>query len=279
MGGNENQTGFHSFSTVSHQWRQLTDLPSKRFLHGSVVVNDSVFLVGGMDNRTIERYNCETKRLKEVNKMKHDRYFFGICPYNRDQFVVAGGYEQGAITNHCFLFHTATNKFKQIGNLTTERYGLCLVNCRGSVYAIGGCNEAEETLATIERWEPKADAWKVVKAMHVARTLHKAVAHNEFVYVIGGMRENEKMTSTIERFNTQLKTIETVKAKLTVARCNFAICNNNSTVYVIGGFGHSKDFDENAYTRSMEIFDMQSETLRDGKHVPVADQAFTACFV
>jgi len=281
MGGNENQTGFHSFSTVSNQWRQLTDLPSKRFLHGSVLINDQVYMVGGMENKTIEKYNCESKKLKEVNKMKKNRYFFGICPYKSDQFIVAGGYESSSITSTCFSYNTTTNRFKQIGDLADGvRYGLYLVNCRGTVYAIGGCNESEETLDTIEKYDAKTDTWKVAKReLITARTLHRAVAYNEIIYVIGGMKENEKIIGSIERFNTQLKTIEVIKPKLSVARCNFAICSNQSNVYIIGGFGHSKGDDEDAYTRSMEIFDVESESLRDGKHIPVADQAFTACFV
>jgi len=281
MGGNENQTGFHSFSTVSNQWRQLTDLPSKRFLHGSVLINDQVYMVGGMENKTIEKYNCESKKLKEVNKMKKNRYFFGICPYKSDQFILAGGYESSAITSTCFSYNITTNRFKQIDDLDGGvRYGLYLVNCRGTVYAIGGCNESEETLDIIEKYDAKTDTWKVAKTeLITARTLHRAVAYNEIIYVIGGMKENEKIIGSIERFNTQLKTIEVIKPKLSVARCNFAICSHQSNVYIIGGFGHSKGVDEDAYTRSMEIFDVESESLRDGKHIPVADQAFTACFV
>ena len=83
-----------------------------------------------------------------------------------------------------------------------------------------------------------------------------------------------------QRFDTKLKKIEAVRTRLQVARCNFAVCRDQSKVYILGGFGQSKGgAEEDAYTRSVEIFDLEDGTVKDGKRIPVADQAFTACFV
>ena len=280
FGGNENPTSFCTFSTLTNQWKKVTNLLRERNLHGSVEMsNNVVYIVGGMDNKTIEKYDAGAKHFKTVNKMKTDRYFFGISPYKTDLFIVAGGYEDGVITDACFLYNTVSNTFKKIGKLNTERYGLFLVNCKDTVYAIGGCDKKDEFLETIEKFDPATENWSTIDAeLNTARTLHRAVAHEEHIYVIGGMKENKKMISNIEKFNTCTGIIEIIKTKLEVARCNFAVCSDQSDVYIIGGYGQNKNSDLESFTRSVEIFNLESETLQKGKHIPFADQAFTACF-
>ena len=143
----------YSFSLSKQQWTIFSNLKCSRNIHGSVVIGNSVFLIGGDDNKTIEEYNISTKTFKKIATVKNVRREFGICAINKNEVLIAGGYENNETTNNSFLFNINSKTFKDVGNLKTKKYGHVLVNVEGVVYAIGGWNR-NEYLNTIEILDP-----------------------------------------------------------------------------------------------------------------------------
>ena len=103
-----------------------------------------------------------------------------------------------------------------------------------------------------------------------ARSFHQAVAYKNFIYIFGGRLENKKVTDSIEKFDTVTGEIQTIETKLHVARTGFAIARLGNFVYIMGGnIGRS-------YTASVEIFNLELETIEKGTNLPFADENFTA---
>ena len=91
FGGLRNITSCYSLSVSSRQWTKLKDIPSKRWNHGSAVIGNSVFLVGGYKNSTIDEFNNVTKVFIHNSSKKRSsfssaisRYAFGIGVYKED---------------------------------------------------------------------------------------------------------------------------------------------------------------------------------------------------
>ena len=269
---------FYSFNPASQQWIKLPDLPSRRESHGSVVVGISVFLVGGWYNNTIEEYDISTKTFKNVATMKNYRHSFGICVFNKTEVLVAGGRgDYNMVINSCLLFNTNTKTFKEVGNMNTKRCGHVLVNVDETIYSIGGLDDNDEELNTIEMFDPVTEQWKTSDVkLHIERKNHQAVAHKHFIYIFGGWC-GCRYTNTIERFNIKTGQVTIIDSKLHVARSDFAVGKVDSEVYIFGG--EPSDHDYHQYLSLCEIFNLETEEIRKGETNPVSDCDFTACVV
>ena len=269
FGGLYNPRSCYSFSLSSQQWTKLPDLPSDRRRHGSVVIGQSAYLVGGDNNKNVDEYDLSTKQLRRITSMKTNRFDFGICVYEKSKILIAGGWENGS-SDSCFLYDTISNTFETIGNLNSRRYGHVLVSDGKTAYAIGGCLN-NKVLDTIEVLHGETHKWKMLKTtLIIPRRYHQAVVNKNSIYIIGGTDGN-KRTDAIERFDTLTGTIELLNVKLKLARNSPAVAMHMNDLYIVGGFtGEEK-------TRTVEILDMDKQEIRDGEDVPAADCGSTAC--
>ena len=275
----------------------MQDLPSERSYHGSAVVNNTLYLIGGEGNKNIDKYDAATKSFVTVKSLDTARSDFGICNYNDNSIIVAGGRIDGEKTSTSFLYNTSSNKIKKLGELNEKKSGLVLVNCLGTVFSVGGCNFGKN----IEKFSPLENKWKTTKSsLNIGRFQPGAVAHKEFIYIFGGHNEHRKMVSSIEKFNTKTGEVTTIESKLLIPRNCFASYKIFSDVYIIGGdtFDYSTiipannnsgytqqlaitikknvlDF-INHFTNTTEIFNLNSEEIRQGISFPVSDEGFTA---
>ena len=81
------------------------------------------------------------------------------------------------------------------------------------------------------------------------------------------------MEGTVERFNTNTSEIELISAKLSIQRNGFGMCTVGSDVYIFSGF---KGQAQGGSTNTVEVFNLDTETFRSGKSLPIADYGFTA---
>ena len=67
FGGWDNAQSCYLFSSSTQQWTRLPDLPNERWCHNALKINNSIFLVGGTKNNTIEQYEVSSKTFKKVS--------------------------------------------------------------------------------------------------------------------------------------------------------------------------------------------------------------------
>ena len=130
-------------------------------------------------------------------------------------------------------------------------------------------------LNTIEMFDPVTEQWKTSDVkLNIGRANHRAVAHKDFIYIFGGYCGVTKYyTDTIERFDAKTGQIELLGVKLHVGRSDFAVGKVDSDVYIFGGFTR------NGITSSCEVFNLETEEIREIENLPFSDFGFTACVV
>ena len=112
----------------------------------------------------------------------------------------------------------------------------------------------------------------------VGRLAPRAVAYKNFIYIIGGKQQNGGSTNCIEKFDTRTGEIIIIQEKLQVPRCYFAIAKNGHLVYIMGGYV-AKNHVKSVSTKLVEIFNLSSETVEEGKSLPFENSCFTAHIV
>ena len=274
-------SNFYSFSFSNEKWTRLNDLPSLRRYNGSVKMKDSLYIVGGAYSKSINRFNLNTRTFSTVNWLDEYRNDFGVCQYDEDNFIFAGGLEESyKVTNTCFLYNVTTSSFKQVGSLNIKRYGHVLIKSEdGEIFALGGNNQTKE-LNLIEKFNKKLQTWTKIKTkLKIGRFQPQAVAYKNFIFIIGGKQRNGEMTDSIEKFDTKTGKIETIQAKLKAPRCNFAIAKHGNLAYILGGevfFKSVKLLKTYCPSCLVEIFNLELETVEEGKNLPFEDSCFTA---
>ena len=229
----------------------MNDLPSNRILHGAAVVNNVLYLVDSYFNN-IEKYDVQTKTLVSVKSIGERRDDFGICEYDGESFIVAGGRIKG-FTNTGFLYNTRTNKIKKLYNLNIK---VCwLVNCLGTVYAIGDSKN-------IEKLNHITNKWEVLEIkLNIGRYKPRAISHNEFIYVFGD--HCNRLENSVEKVNVLTGEVKTIKSSMIVPRSSFAICKINLDVYLMGGFCNTSGDQRNSGTNLIEVFNLESEKFTE----------------
>ena len=226
FGGYYNKKSFYSFNLTSQQWKNLTNLPSNRIGHRSIVVNNSIFIVGGFRNKNVDEFDNSTKSFKTVATMKEARCWFGSCLYKKTLLLVAGGRDDNKRTNNdCFLYNTISKNFKEFASLDVKRWRHVLVNFKEVLYSIGGLNEKNEVLDSIETYEEGNEQWKMCDfKLNIAREGHQAVVHKNYIYIVGGCCRADKLTNTVERIDVNNGKVDLIDVKLRVARSTFTSC-------------------------------------------------------
>ena len=279
FGGARNPTSCFSFSLTSQQWTKLQDLPSGRCWHGSAVIGNFVFLVGGYGNITIEKYDTTTKKITLVCLMKRSLNSsaiscnkFGISIYKGDSLLIAGGQDDKyKTTNNCFVFNTKTKAIRNVSIFKTKRRGNTLVNFKGEIFCIGGELETCEKLNLIEVFDATTEKWKTTDfKLNIARHCPQAVAHKQFIYVLGGYIGYRKCTDTIERIDVSAGKVEVLNVKLKHARSLFAASKSNNDLYIFGGSVIDGD-------SSTEVLNLETLEIKEGVELPISNSCFTAC--
>ena len=110
------------------------------------------------------------------------------------------------------------------------------------LYAIGGFNQTEGCLNSIEAFDFQKQQWEVVICMDEGRRALNAVALPDGIYVIGGYNGKEYL-ATVSRLDLQSLTWTNLRS-MSTARGTFAalISQNCCYIYCVGGFnGHPLD--------------------------------------
>ena len=287
FGGFYKEKSCYSFSIASQQWTKLQNLPSKRYYHSSAIIGNSVFLVGGYKNSTIEEYETVKKKLTKTSKMKWSLVSstvfcneFGITVYEVDSLLIAGGNDYAAsvnnATNECFVFETKTNSKRYVGSLNTKRLGNVLVNLKSEIFCIGGYNSTDRYLNTIEMFNATTGNWITTDfKLNIGRCRHQAVVHKQFIYVLGGNIGYEEYTNTIERIDVSSGKVVILNVRLKQARSAFAACKANNNFFVFGG--EVKDGNSLTSTSSTEVLDLETLEIKEGVELPISNSYFSAC--
>ena len=215
---------------------------------------------------------------------------FGICRYDDESFIIANGIinkdatntdlffinENKLPNNTTFVYNTRTNEIKYLGQLNGPRRRHVLVNCLGTIYALGGIIKESvrktRSIKQIEKLNPTTNKWEILQSkLNIGSNRLCAISHNEFIYLFGDKYSKCGNEILVEKFNTLTGEVKTIESKMINARSSFAICKVNSNVYLI-----SENFREIRISRKnmktmykykerdgIIVFNLESETFTE----------------
>ena len=238
-------------------------------------MKDGIYVVGGFDNPDVDKFDPMTRSFKTVSSLETEQEFFGICQYDSDNFIFAGGYNvsNGKSLTATYTYNTKNSALKQVGSLNDERWAHVLVRSEsGDIFAIGGSNKRRRRFISIEKFDKENQSWNVIRTRLIkGRSNLQAVAHKTYIYVIGGRLQNGSVTDSIEKFDVVTGQVQTVQKKLNVARAGFAAAKLGNLVYIMGG-----ETSDSKKSNSVEILNLEFETIETGTNLPFEGSYFTA---
>jgi len=108
-----------------------------------------------------------------------------------------------------------------VAPMSTARYlhGVAVVG--GKLYAVGGMDNTNTTLSSVECFDPSMGQWSAVAAMSTARAGHDVAVVDNKLCAVGGVDGTNTVTSSVECFDPSTGQWSAVAA-MSTARANFA---------------------------------------------------------
>jgi hypothetical protein len=120
-----------------------------------------------------------------------------------------------------------------VAPLPTPRYHLAAASANGRIYAIGGRDNNNVILNTLDVYDPSTNSWSIAAPMPTARQDLAAASLNGKIYVMGGQDAGGRL-GTVEVYDPSTNSWSTA-ASLPTPRFGLAAAIVNGQVYAIGG--------------------------------------------
>jgi N-acetylneuraminic acid mutarotase len=130
-------------------------------------------------------------------------------------------------------------------------FGTAVVN--GKIYAIGGVNQNNQPLNTVEEYNPLTSQWTSKMAMPTARSGFAIAVYDNKIYVIGGSVGNGFVGNN-EVYDPAANTW-TTKASMQTPRADLTASIVNGQIYLIGGKMYSNQAPFYTETALNEVYD------------------------
>ena len=247
-----------SSSLNSSIWTEGEKIPTPRTELMADVVNDKIYVIGGVDYskntqfNKVEVYDTTKNEWNRSATPMPQRIDHGAAVVYNGKIYVPGGFTKGKVpTDKLFIYDLKTNEWHEGKSLLSPRGALTAQFINGILYIVGGVNSSQVPVNTMEAYDPKTDTWTTKKPMPTARHHLESVVIDGKLYVLGGrilgdgvasedMRESLTDFNRNEMYDPQTDTW-TVKKPMLEKRSGFAATSANGQIYVFGGEGVKDD--------------------------------------
>ncbi|CDW77937.1 rhomboid family [Stylonychia lemnae] len=184
------------------------------------------------------KYNFKNKWVQQLDISSYlFSKFPSICDLRNGQVCITGGlkFDDSGYVNDALLFDTRTIQIEQLERMEVARFKHQLIECEGSIFAIGGIsNRANIPIKIVEAFDVKlSQEWRRCTSMFLERSEFFACSHpgSHFIYVYGGTVKQEDRYA-IERYNSKDDKWEVMDIKLNETFPYIDIFNTHSLLLV-----------------------------------------------
>lgn len=226
-------------------WEEMAELPKSRSELDAAVIEDKIYVVGGLDNRgkatsTVYIYNPLTNSWSEGPAMPEKLHHMAVTTDGEKLYVV-GGYLEGWIPTDSVYVYDPDDKWSELSTMPTKRGALTAEFVNGKIYAIGGYSDV--THATVERYDPEKDVWETMAVMPTPREHLTSSSVDDKIFVIGGRSISGNVNAN-EVYFTSNDTWRMLEP-LPTPRSGITSSVLNSAIFVFGGESISTTFAAN----------------------------------
>ena len=240
----------YRYDPATNQWERIADLPIERHHMPVVVVNDSLYAIGGYEpptftpTRTLFLYD-EQNNLWLGRALLPEARGASAAAAVSGRIVVAGGIGFSGQLDSIAIYDPATDTWRHGAPIPTLRDHLTGGAVGATFYAIAGRRDGNYD--TVEAYDLAANRWATRHAMPSKRGGLGSAVLNGMIYTYGGERPGAYPNH--ERYDPATDTWA-VLPPLPTPRHGMAVAALNGKIYVIAG-GPKQGF---AQTDVVEVY-------------------------
>jgi len=198
------------YDPVSGKWTQKADMPTARSGLDSCVLNNKIYVCGGLLGPTattpaFEEYDPARDLWAKKADMPTSRLSLATCAVNGKIYAIGGIPDMNSPgISTVEEYDPNSDVWVRKADMPTARGGLSAIVINGKIYAIGGyiLLNGPISLATVEMYDPKTDIWTKKADMLTARAYLSTSVVNGKIYSIGGAGQNAPL-STVEEYTPE----------------------------------------------------------------------------
>jgi N-acetylneuraminic acid mutarotase len=230
-------------SSPNYVWLQATPLAFSRQNLPALVLDDRIFLVGGLASPTSE---FTTLRDVSVYRPLTDVWEVGTpMPIPRSssggavvgqRIYIAGGFSRGDFaSSRLYIYDSVEDAWSQGARIPTRRAAHAVVELGGLVYAIGGMDRVVGDKRSVERYDPTTDQWMSLPDLPTARNRLAGVAHSGEIFTFGGS-QGDVPVNVVEVFDPGANRWRSANPMPVPLSAQSAV-SINENIYLFGGIG------------------------------------------
>ena len=160
--------------------RLLPKMPRPIRYHGSVIMNDKIFIIGGSATRqdatnTVLMFDPATNTCRGLKPLPYAVSRMATVAW-KDNVVVLGGVDQGGNKrNTVILYNVTTETHRMLPPMTKKRHGCTAVTIGDNIIVMGGFDETGTGLNSVKCYNFNTNTWTEFPAMAEARSYPTAV--------------------------------------------------------------------------------------------------------
>ena len=274
--GNNCLLASFAFNTVTQKWGSLAPMKISRHDHGTVLIHNKVFVVGGFNSHrgpisSVECFNPNQNEWSEVHGMNSKRKSVGVCVYNGKIFVSGGLDGNYNALDSVEFYDTELDTWSMFTSMKEARYCHGFVANESGLFAVGGWK-----CATLERYNDSE--WCMLSPMSIPRAGATALIFNNKIYMFGGYSETY-CVSSLEIYDISLDNW-VIQSTSQVSRWRAGSALVNNKLFIIGGrdcswkyldIVESYDLDKNEWFLDLpfpfQVMGLECSTLNLPKHL------------
>jgi N-acetylneuraminic acid mutarotase len=214
-------------------WQEIAPIPTARANHGTAVVNGLVYAVGGFGAddvplASVEVFNPKTGRWTASTPLPVARAAVSAAALNGLLYVaggVTGPPDNQVLQSSVVAYDPASRTWRSVAPMSAPRGQHRLVASGRHLYALGGFDVLDQSVATVERYDPGTDTWTAIGSMRESRVLPCAavteVRGRDVVVVAAGARFGPGMNPLGQSRTTEVLDVKTGRWTLLSAQLPF----------------------------------------------------------
>ncbi|XP_078262847.1 kelch-like protein 28 [Rhinoraja longicauda] len=245
-------------------WTGLAPLSSPRYECGVAVVDQKLYVVGGIathiqqginyrkHENLVESWNPETNKWTSVERMNECRSTLGVSVLAGELYAL-GGYDGENYLQSVEKYILKVKKWQPVAPMAKSRSCFAAAVLDGMIYAIGGYGPAH--MNSVERYDPSKDSWEMVAPMADKRINFGVGSMLGFIFVVGGHNGVSHLQS-VERYEPH-QNQWTLCRPMNDPRTGVGAAIVDNYLYVVGGHSGS------SYLNMVQRYDPTLDTWSD----------------
>ena len=202
MGGNPRRAkgDCFIFDFVEKTWKTLPQLNTARYHHCSVVMGDTVYVVGGLDAdgnvvKSVERLDIKRRQWSSVAFIPQPVFFSVAISYGNDVYVFGGRDAEKNALRCSRRYDTVWGVWRSLADMPVACDLGSVVTLNNYIYVVGGYRKS------CMRYDPATDCWKRLSQPRLKHGNAPAVVWQGNILVAGGDGDSKTKSSVIEQYD------------------------------------------------------------------------------